>query len=345
MIIGIITLSLVMPILLDLDDLHKTSGLGYWSHQVPESILFVSGFWLVYRHLIILSRKYFPSTDDAKKRLFFLLLTVLLSAPILKTILGACSDLFLTLINEHNHIMPGHLTLLVNIYLPSLTIISIYEAIYYFFSYQQALIDREKLETQHYETQLTNLRNQINPHFLFNSLNTLMNLIPTDPDRATQYLSKLSKFYRYAVSERDDKLIPLSKEIEFAHLYADLLEERFHNALDVNINVPQAQGFLIPPLTLQLLIENAVKHNVVSTDEPLELIIKQEEDDSGNLIVKNNIQKKINAVSSTGLGLKNIKKRFALFTTNQVVIDDDHDIFQVSLPLISETQQNVKTGA
>ncbi len=334
MLFGIPLFSLLFPFLLNLRALHMHTDLGYWSHQVPESFLFVSGFWFVYRWMIIASRKSFTKNESAKKRIYFLIIAVLLTAPILKACFGLCSTMILSLMGENDHVMPSYLTLLLNIYGPSFMIISIYEAAYYFTRYQQAIIEREQLEARHLEAELTNLRNQINPHFLFNSLNTLMNLIPTDPDRATMYLSKLSKFYRYAVGEKEEKLIPLSKEIEFAHLYADLLSERFAGTLDVLIDVDAIPSMRIPPLTLQLLIENAVKHNVVSEEMPLKVKVKSVEEGK-TVEVSNNLQRKITAVSSSGIGIKNIKKRFDFFRDSEdVTVIETDSCFKVRVPII-----------
>lgn len=334
MLIGIPLLTLVTPIMLNLDEIHGELGLGYWNHQVPESLFFVTGFWLVYRWLIITVRKYISDLERARYRIYVIIIAVLISAPILKGVFGYLSDIILSALGEHDHVMPGSLTLLMNIYVPSFLIIMVYEAAYYFTRFQQAIIEREQLEARHLQAQLTNLRNQINPHFLFNSLNTLMNLIPTDPERATAFLSKLSKFYRYAVGEKEEKLIPLSKEIEFAHLYADLLRERFANSLDVVIDVDARPNMMIPPLTLQLLVENAVKHNVVSEEMQLRVDISMLEDEK-IIQVSNNLQRKITAVSSSGIGLDNIKKRFELFHgLDSVDVIETDSCFKIQIPII-----------
>ena len=161
-----------------------------------------------------------------------------------------------------------------------------------------------------------------------------MNLIPTDPETAMDFLSKLSKFYRYTVSTKEDKLIPLSKEIEFTRLYIDLLKVRFRNALNVEIEMDVESGQLIPPLSLQLLLENAVKHNVVSIDKPLSVTISYDHQ-CKEIVITNNFQKKIESVSSTGIGLENIKRRFEFFTKRPVKVFENLEIFQVSLPTIS----------
>ena len=161
-----------------------------------------------------------------------------------------------------------------------------------------------------------------------------MNLIPSDPNRAVSYLSKLSKFYRYAVGEKEEKLIPLSKEIEFAHLYADLLSERFGDSLQVLIKVTDTANMIIPPLTIQLLIENAVKHNIVSEEMPLKVVVENIEN-GRRIEVRNNLQHKITAVSSSGIGIANIKKRFEYFhNVDDVMVEETEAFFKVCVPVI-----------
>ena len=307
---------------------------GYWTHQVPESVIFVVGFWGFYRWLMIAVRKRYPTLQQAPRRILIKVLIIIASAPILKAIFSFAAQNILLICGILDHEMPSSAQALVSIYLPSFLIVSIYEAIYYFLQYKQAIIDRERLETQHVQTELNNLRSQINPHFLFNSLNTLMNLIPTNPDAAMAFLTKLSKFYRYTVSTNEEKLIPLSKEIEYARLYIDLLKERFRDALDVNIDLDEHEDQMILPLSLQLLIENAVKHNVVSKDAPLQVEITFDKR-TGELVVSNNVQKKLTSVASTGMGLQNIKQRFQYFTNRPIKIIQDLERFQVSLPTIT----------
>ncbi len=332
MLIGIPLMSLLFPVLLDLNA-GAEKELGFFTHQVPESMIFVTGFWFCYRWLIIGLRKKYGPTEDINRRITKLVLVVLVSAPILKQVFEFVAFVLLAICDIHDHAMPDPLRLMVSIYLPSFLILAIYEAAYYAAHYKQAIIDRQRIETQHVNIELSNLRNQINPHFLFNSLNTLMNLIPTDQERAMNYLSKLSKFYRYAVGVKEEKLIPLSKEIEFANLFVDLLHERFRDALDVKIIVDNEQGHMIPPLSLQLLIENAVKHNVVSKDAPLsiEIVLDAEE---GEIVISNNIQRKLNSVESSGMGLSNIKERFKYFTSRPVKVVQNIELFQVALPTI-----------
>ena len=328
--IGMPVLSMMMPIMLNLD---YSGPHEYWLHYVPESFIFVIGFWVFYRIVILKLHKFYPEFKDATKRVAVEVVFIILSAPILKAILSVVAELVLKLCHMNDDVMPSHLQALVNIYLPSALIVALYEAFYYFFKYKESIVENERLEKVHVQTQLHNLRNQINPHFLFNSLNTLMNLIPVNQDQAMDYLSKLSKFYRYSVGAREEMKVPLSKELESAELFAQLLEVRFKDALAINIPDAVVKEYFILPMSLQLLIENAVKHNIVSKSLPLKIDITINHE-THYITVRNSLQKKLEAVASTGMGLKNIQERFSYFTEKEIICEQSDGEFIISLPLL-----------
>jgi sensor histidine kinase YesM len=291
------------------------------------------GFWFFFRFVIIALHKKYPAISEAAKRVSLQIIIVILTAPILKGVLEIISIGVLRFCSVTDHDNPDFLQSLLSIYLPAGLIIALYEAFYYFSKYKESLVEREKLENMHIQNQLDNLRNQINPHFLFNSLNTLMNLIPTDPNSAMDYLSKLSKFYRYSVGSNEDKIIPLSKELECAELYAELLKVRFRNGIHFSFPTNYSSAHFILPMSLQLLIENSVKHNIVSKSQPLNIKITIDNENE-YIEVINNIQKKMESVSSTGMGLRNIKERFAYFTDKEIKCEIINNEFRVSLPLL-----------
>lgn len=332
--IGIPLFSLTLPILLNFDLSDKHS---YWTHHVPISFIHVIGFWAFYRYLFIYLHRRFPKDSETKKRLGLEIGLIFLTAPLLYLFFEVIILNVLRLCHDHFESQPGLLLNLLVIYLPSALILAIYEANYFFAKYKESLVERENLQKIHVQTQLDNLRNQINPHFLFNSLNTLMNLIPTDPNAAMDYLSKLSRFYRGAVGNKEDTTISLQKEIENARLFADLLEVRFNSGLKIlfpeNVDsLPSTRDYLLP-MSLQLLIENAVKHNIVSKSQPLTITIAINQELS-YITVINNLQSKIESVKSTGMGLNNIKERYSYFTDKEVICSNDNNIFQVSLPIL-----------
>ena len=178
------------------------------------------------------------------------------------------------------------------------------------------------------ETKLINLKAQLNPHFLFNSFNTLSGLIEIDPDRGISYIENITDFYRYILDLGDKILIPLSKEMELVTLYEQLLKERFGDGFAVSVSLTN-NAVLIPPMTIQMLIENAIKHNQLSKKRPLNVSINQNEQ---YIIITNNKAPKNMTVPGTGLGLRNIQDRYRLLGFDDVIIKDSKTTFSVYLP-------------
>lgn len=190
-------------------------------------------------------------------------------------------------------------------------------------------LERDKIMFQ-YET----LKSQVNPHFLFNSFSTLMNVIEENRDVAIEYVEKLSVFFRNILEFREKNLIGVDEEIRVIKNYIYLQKRRYGDNLTVHIDLTdEALNTFIPPLTMQLLVENAIKHNIVSRSKPLEIDILSEGE---FLIIKNNLQPKSFTGDSTGFGLKTIKHRYRLFGKDNVTIDKQDRIFIVSLPYIKD---------
>jgi LytS/YehU family sensor histidine kinase len=191
----------------------------------------------------------------------------------------------------------------------------------------------EGLKQEKIKAELQTLRAQVNPHFLFNSFNTLMGVIEENPEKALEYTEQLSAFYRNMLTYRETDLISLSEEAKLLQTYIYLQQQRFGKGLLYSFIVSEQdlQHYLIPPLTLQLLAENAIKHNTVSASTPLNLQILKEGD---FLIISNSINHKRKRETGEGMGLKNIMHRYALFTDQPVTIENDDQIFSVRLPMI-----------
>jgi len=298
--------------------------------------IFTTTFWLFSRFLMIQFRKKYPLLEDYTKRIQLQAIVYLFSVPLISTSLGSFIDIILHLCSIDSIGDPGLIRGSLATYFLIFTVSALYETIYFIHKYRETLMEKNQLQLAHVQGQLENLRNQINPHFLFNSLNTLMSLIPVDSDRAMDYLSKLSKFYRYAVSSQKEPLIDVQTEIANAELYGDLLKERFYNAIDIQFQTDHIPDAHILPLSLQLLIENSIKHNIVSQAKPLtvQVCINLEKQ---YIFVRNNIQRKIEEVSSTGMGLNNIKERIAYFSEHPVIVEDNDESFTVGIPLISKS--------
>jgi LytS/YehU family sensor histidine kinase len=200
--------------------------------------------------------------------------------------------------------------------------------------WSKAVKEAASLKQSNLETQLHSLKSQVNPHFLFNSLNSLSSLIQSNPAQASTFVHKLSGVYRYLLQSNEQDLITVREELNFLRSYLHLLHTRFGPALQYQINVEEAVvQYLIPPITLQLLVENAVKHNIVAADKPLRIEVYNEGD---QLLVKNNLQKRKIPVASNQVGLRNIFAKYQLLTTAAVEVQENDNAFVVALPFIQK---------
>lgn len=198
---------------------------------------------------------------------------------------------------------------------------------------ERRLRDRDRMEQEKVRFQLEALRSQVDPHFLFNSFNTLVSLIETDQERAVEHVDALSTFFRSMLVVRDKDLIPLQEEFDLLRSYFGLEQRRFGNAIDLFINFTgDPSAYRIVPLTLQLLVENALKHNVATVNEPLRVEVLQEGE---YLVVRNPIRPRASAARSTSFGLDSIMKRYAAFTSRTVRVEHDQTHFQVHIPLLT----------
>jgi hypothetical protein len=209
--------------------------------------------------------------------------------------------------------------------------------LYLFIHWRERRISKmERLRKESAEFQFEMLKSQVNPHFLFNSFNTLISIIEEDKKTAVSYVEKLSEFFRSIVSYRDQNLIPLEEEIKLLGNYFFLQKKRYgqHLILNNEIDPKSQEVYEIPPLTLQLLMENAIKHNAVSKESPLliDLFIDKDE----KLVMRNNINLKIASSTSSGLGLQNITSRFRLLTKEAVEVINEGNYFIVRIPLIKK---------
>ncbi|MBC6996898.1 2TM domain-containing protein [Cytophaga sp. FL35] len=205
---------------------------------------------------------------------------------------------------------------------------------FYYYKYrQETKVKEQKIIAGTASAQFDALKNQLDPHFLFNSLNVLTSLIEEDPIQAQKFTTSLSKVYRYVLEQKNKDLISVDEELAFAKTYVQLLKMRFEDSIVFDIpehcSNPEAK---IIPLSLQLLLENAVKHNIVTSGQPLHIKVFEKE---GMLVVSNNLQEKRVVKKSTGVGLQNIRQRYAVLTDRTVRIDKNKNQFKVYLPMLS----------
>lgn len=214
----------------------------------------------------------------------------------------------------------------------SMLVLTIHERVYYFRNWVESKKETQELKLNYAEAQYNALKNQVNPHFLFNSLNTLSSIIHENPDKASEFVNKLSQVYRYILKSNENDLATIKDELKVAKEFLFLLKTRFEDDLIIDFNIIEGVEGFIPPMSLQLLIENAVKHNIVSPDDPLKVNISISE---GFIKVTNKVNRKIiDANNSTKSGLKQIKKRYELKGIEGFVAGEKMDEYAVKLPII-----------
>ncbi|ODS22312.1 hypothetical protein AB835_14880 [Candidatus Endobugula sertula] len=204
--------------------------------------------------------------------------------------------------------------------------------------HQQSLLEKEQAKQKALLHQLQALRTQINPHFLFNALNSLNALIRQKSERASPFVDKLSWLLRSTLQRSKKDYIPLQDELDYLDAFIFLQKERFGEKFNVDIHIPEEwKKEMIPSFSLQLLVENAIKHNVVSQRQPLLVEIYPEEE---FLIVKNKIHERRDEVESTGTGLSNLSARFQLLKKRTIQIPKDEQYFSVKLPIVENESSN-----
>lgn len=208
-------------------------------------------------------------------------------------------------------------------------------AIFLFFkAYKKQWAESEELRKARSQAEIQLVKSQINPHFLFNSLNVLSNMVMKDNPDANRFIEEFSKVYRYVLNNHEKEVVELRSELEFIEPYVFLLQQRFSSALEVEINIPEKyNGYYVVPVALQMLIENAVKHNIVSRNKPLR--IELHANGKQTLIVRNNLQPRQEVTSSNQIGLQNIIKRYELIGQNDVIVRRTEEHFEVELPLLN----------
>ncbi len=321
---------LALFIVLVVDRNHQCFAPGFWVDLLITSV-FTFSIWNS-NHLIISHyRRKLPSLSDTPRRI----LTTFFLTEINTVLICITLDYLLFIIfSKPAPYVVSSRGIIIGV-MASSFVFSVYEGLYFFEKWKEAMLSAEELKKANLQSQFDTLKNQVNPHFLFNSLNTLSSLVEEDSKKAISFIQKMADVYRYILQNNDKPLIPLRQEMEFINSYVFMLKTRFDENLQVEISISQKHlDYLIPPHTLQILVENAVKHNEVSEENPLSVRIYS--DDSGYLIVSNNLQIKNSLVKSNGVGLKNVLQRYALLSEKPVIISEENKEFTVTMPLIKD---------
>jgi sensor histidine kinase YesM len=300
----------------------------YYENMIFSVILyFVNAYWIQY--LLI---RYRQDLFTAKR--FF----IGFSGNVVFSVLGIFLSRFILFVFVYNRSVQDFLRKeQVNYYTSSLiiaiTVSLIFYAIWYYKHLQENKVKEQKIIAGTASAKFDALKNQLDPHFLFNSLNVLTSLIEEDPRQAQKFTTSLSKVYRYVLEQKNKDLVSVDEEFEFARTYVRLLKMRFEDSIIFEIpdkcSNPDAK---IVPLSLQLLLENAVKHNIVTKQKPLHIEVYEQH---GVLVVKNNLQEKQVVKKSSGVGLQNIRQRYGILTDKKVQIIKTASEFSVQLPMLT----------
>ena len=334
LVIGIFAFSLMIPVVF--------FGWRFWHPPYLTwpaywpCLLITSSIWISSRYIIIWARKRYPLFREVKRRLWVQNSFILLAALICNNVLGNLLDKYCETVAQARAIPLSELDILINsnaaTILCTVLVVAIYESVYFINELRKSVEEKEMLKRESLQAQLSALRIQVNPHFLFNNLNTLSAVIPENPLQAVDFVQQLSKVYRHILEVKDEQSILLKEELEVLEAYAFLLKTRFGANLDISIRVAEEKlQQRIVPLSLQILMENAIKHNIVSSAKPLHIDICTKE---GKLIVSNTLQKKNQWMESTGIGLDNIRNRYRLLGDRAVEVEEGPESFTVAIPLI-----------
>ena len=293
----------------------------------------IAALWAGDRLIMIWSRGKYPQFKDVRKRLIHQSVSMFLFTVIGNNFFGWLMGDIIFKGSYGSHFTTN---ILINsnsaAIFSTIMIIAIYESIYFMNELRKSVEEKENLKRENLSAQLSALKTQVNPHFLFNNLNTLSAIIHDNPDQAVDFVQQMSKVYRHILEVKDEKSIPLEEELDVLKAYGFLLKTRFGKNLDINIDVPPEKlQQRIVPFSLQLLMENAIKHNIVSSEKPLRINVFAE---NGHLIVSNNLQVKNQLNESTGIGLENIRNRYKLLGDKEVTVIESGGNFTVSIPLI-----------
>ncbi len=330
MLIGIPFLSFIVPIVFMGCRFNRAPYFS-WDKFIA-TLMITSAIWIGNRFVMVYSRKKYPLFNDVRKRLIFQSVIMFVFTVVSNIILGQLADDVFRkdgeILTKADIIIHSNSAAI----FCTIMIIAIYESIFFMHQLRHSVEETEQLKRETLKAQLDALRTQVNPHFLFNNLNTLCSIIPENPKQATDFVQQLSKVYRHILEVRDEKTISLNDELEVVKAYAFLLQTRFGGNLEVDINVPAEKlQKKIVPLSLQILMENAIKHNIVSADKPLKIALFTL---NGSLVVNNNLQKKNQLSESTGIGLENIRTRYNLLGNKTIEVQEANGNFTVSIPLI-----------
>ena len=308
-------------------DQNMLSNFGY-------TMLYGVVLYLVNAFLFMYLDKVFKADRFSPRRVLIVFLSSFLSSLLVIFLLRVFEDVIIegTTFTEFflRERLANYLTAIIITFVVTLA----FHTFYFYKAYNESKVKEQKVIAGTANAKFESLKNQIDPHFLFNSLNVLSSLIEENPDNAQRFTTSLSKIYRYVLEQKDKELVPVVEELQFAKTYMNLLKMRFENSISYEIptNFENAEAKVVP-LSLQLLLENTIKHNVVSEQKPLHIKIYIE---NNYLIIENNLQKKEVLQDRKGVGLQNIVNRYALISERKVLVEETSEVFKVKIPILTK---------
>ena len=286
--------------------------------------------WEGNRYLLFTLRAYFNWFNKPIKKILALLFAITFyTIPVSALLLVGWYHLFQKGLVNWSVVTTSTLIIMICV----VFITHVYETVFLVKQAESDQLKKEQLERAKAEAELEALKNQVDPHFIFNSLNTLSHLIEDRPEKAKLFNDNLAEIYRYILQNKARDLVFLKEEIEFVEHYFALLRIRFEDAVQLQLKVDdmESEQFLIPPISLQVLVENGIKHNEFSDLNPLKIDIQFGHE---SLVVKNEIRKKVLRKPASGIGLKNLDERYQLITAKRMVVDENENEFIVTLPVL-----------
>lgn len=279
--------------------------------------------------MVDLLNRYYSWLEHPIKRLFLSVFAVTIYTVCVVLVLNFLADFFVFQKTLTQSIQELDDVPIANTVIINLGINAVMHGRAFLFEWRQSSIDMEKLRTEQVFTQFQSLKNQVNPHFLFNSLNALSSLVYDDQAKAVEFIRKLSEVYRYVLDQKDEEVVPIAEEVRFLTNFVFLQKIRFGDNLLFEMEGGESEGF-IPPLALQLLVENAIKHNVISEKYPLSISVTINEE---HCVVSNSVKEKLDK-DSTGIGLENLKARYGFICDRKVIIEKSDNRFVVKIPVL-----------
>ncbi len=317
-------------------------GQRFWSSVPVFIVAGITGFilltilWFLMNQVALMARIHFSGYRNPLPRMLTTIILYIIITALFITIVHWAYDS--TSFMGYRFVEKRYTWALFSGIILNIFITLLHEGIAGFENWKATMVETEQLKKEYMQSQLLGLKSQVNPHFLFNSLNSLSSLISEDQEEAEKFLDEMSKVYRYLLRNSDDQLVTLDTELQFVKSYFYLLKARYSDGIEMSFNIRDEDLTLrLPPLTLQMLVEAAYNQNIVSKDKPLKIEIQSVS--NGWLRIKNNIEKKLVVDETDQSALENVANKFRLLCQQNIVINRTNMYNVIELPLIADVEK------